>query len=73
MKHLTINTYGQDLQITVWFLLDKNNEHTRHLYSLHFTSANAIYEKRLNRLFQTTSIIRNYTLKLLDRKLYLSW
>jgi len=72
-KQLTINNYAQDLQTNVWFLLDKQNEHTRHLCSLRFTSASKIWIKRLDRLLRSQLLIRNYTLKMFNRQLYLSW
>ncbi|CAF4410632.1 unnamed protein product [Adineta steineri] len=73
MENLTINLFGKDLEPIGHFLLSKPNNNTRYLSSLCITKQRHDLMITLKNLIEPKRLLRDYILKLIDRKLYLWW
>lgn len=73
LQHLTIDTCATNLESITQFLLDKTNENTRHLCSLCFLTVCDSSLEQLDTFIKSESLLDDYTLKLANYKLYLSW
>ncbi|CAF1584378.1 unnamed protein product [Rotaria sp. Silwood1] len=73
MEYLTINLYKQDLQPIAQFLLSKSNNNTRYLSSLCISKQRNDLMTILKTLIKSKKLLRDYTLKVINRKLYLWW
>ncbi|CAF1483193.1 unnamed protein product [Adineta steineri] len=71
MENLTINLFGKDLEPIGHFLLSKPNNNTRYLSSLCITKQRHDLMITLKILLESKRHLRDYILKLIDRKLYL--
>ncbi|CAF5071155.1 unnamed protein product, partial [Rotaria sp. Silwood1] len=70
MEYLTINLYKQDLQPIAQFLLSKSNNNTRYLSSLCISKQRNDLMTILKTLIKSKKLLRDYTLKVINRKLY---
>ncbi|CAF5046475.1 unnamed protein product, partial [Rotaria sp. Silwood1] len=73
MEYLTINLYKQDLQPIAQFLLSKSNNNTRYLSSLCISKQRNDLMTILKTLIKSKKLLHDYTLKVINRKLYLWW
>ena len=73
MEHLTIKTRSRTLESILRFLLDRTNQHTRHLYSLCFSRVHNDCFEKVAKLIKFEGLLNDYTLKKLAWKLYLWW
>ena len=61
MQYLKTAVLLKDLESTIRFLLDKNNENTRHLHLLQFSDYNN-YIDQINTLIKSEKLFDDYTL-----------
>ncbi|CAF4584884.1 unnamed protein product, partial [Rotaria sp. Silwood2] len=73
IEYLTINLYKDDLQPIARFLLSKSNNNTRYLSSLCISKQRHDLMIILENLIKLKHLLRDYTLKVINRKLYLWW
>ncbi|CAF4160252.1 unnamed protein product [Rotaria sordida] len=73
MEYLTINLYKEDLQPIARFLLSKSNNNTRYLSSLCISKQRNDLMTILKTLIKSKKLLHDYTLKVINRKLYLWW
>ncbi|CAF4112902.1 unnamed protein product, partial [Adineta steineri] len=73
MENLTINLFKQDLEPIARFLLLKSNNNTPYLFSLCITKQRHDLMIILKNLRKSKKLLRDYILKLINRKLYLWW
>ncbi|CAF3324483.1 unnamed protein product [Rotaria socialis] len=73
MEYLTINLYKQDLQPIAQYLLSKSNSNTRYLSSLCISKQRNDLITTLKTLIKSKKLLHDYTLKVINRKLYLWW
>ncbi|CAF3703632.1 unnamed protein product [Rotaria sp. Silwood1] len=73
MEYLTINLYKEDLQPIARFLLSKSNNNTRYLSSLCISKQRNDLMIILKTLIKSKKLLHDYTLKVINRKLYLWW
>jgi hypothetical protein len=73
LEYLTINLYTEVLEPIARFLLSKSNEHTRHLSCLCVSKQLGILLTNLRTLIESEKLLDDYTLKSINRKLYLWW
>jgi hypothetical protein len=73
LEYLTINLYKEDLESIARFLLSKFNDNTRHLSTLCVSKQRSILMERLRNLLESEDLLDDYTIKLINRKLYLWW
>jgi len=73
IEYLTINLYKQDLQSIARFLLSKSNKNTRYLSSLCISKQHHDLMTILKNLIKSKKLLHDYTLKVINRKLYLWW
>jgi hypothetical protein len=74
LRCLTIDTFDSALVPITRFLLDKTNQNTRNLCSLCFLRVwNDRFERLIDNLIKSESLLDSYTLKLIGSKLYLWW
>ncbi|CAF3739137.1 unnamed protein product [Rotaria sp. Silwood1] len=73
IEYLTINLYKEDLQPIARFLLSKSNNNTRYLSSLCISKQRNDLMIILENLIKSNKLLRDYTLKVINRKLYLWW
>ncbi|CAF1563307.1 unnamed protein product, partial [Adineta steineri] len=73
MENLTINLFKQDLEPIARFLLSKSNNNTPYLSSLCITKQRNDLMIILKNLRKSKKLLRDYILKLINRKLYLWW
>lgn len=73
MEHLTIKTRSKTLESILRFLLDRTNQHTRHLCSLCFSRVHNDCFEKVVKLIKSEALLNDYTLKKLAWKLYLWW
>jgi hypothetical protein len=73
VQHLTINTLVRNLDSITRFLLNKTNPNTRRLCLLCFSRATSNWLDKLDSLISSETLIDDYTLNLVDSKLYICW
>jgi len=73
LEYLTINLYKEDLESIARFLLSKFNDNTRHLSSLCVSKQRRDLMEKLRILLESENLLQDYTLKVINRKLYLWW
>ncbi|CAF3841478.1 unnamed protein product [Rotaria sp. Silwood1] len=73
MEYLTINLYKEDLLPIARFLLSKSNNNTRYLSSLCISKQRNDLMIILKTLIKSKKLLHDYTLKVINRKLYLWW
>jgi hypothetical protein len=73
LEYLTINLYKENLQSIARFLLSKSNENTRHLSLLCISKQRNDMMEELKSLLESENLLDDYTLKVINRKLYLWW
>ncbi|CAF3622400.1 unnamed protein product [Adineta steineri] len=73
IQRLTINFHTKDLESCVRFLLEKTNRNTSHLYSLRLLWVDTIWLARLETLIVSDMFLDDYTLKMMNKDLYLWW
>ncbi|CAF1233529.1 unnamed protein product [Rotaria sp. Silwood1] len=73
IEYLTINLYKEDLQPIARFLLSKSHNNTRYLSSLCISKQRNDLMIILENLIKSKKLLRDYTLKVINRKLYLWW
>jgi len=73
LEYLTINLYKEDLESIARFLLSKFNDNTRHLSTLCVSKQRSILIGILKNLLESEDLLDDYTIKLINRKLYLWW
>lgn len=73
IEYLTINLFKEDLKPIARFLLSKPNNNTRYLSSLCISKQRSDLITILKILIKSEKLIRDYTLKAINRKLYLWW
>ena len=73
IQYFATNTLIRDLEAIVRFLLDKDNQNTRHLHSLHLTRDHCNFFDKINSLIKTESLFDDCTLIKSDLDVYLWW
>ena len=73
LQCLAIDPYLKDLETIIRFLLEGINQNTDHLHSLCLLYASASYLQNVERLIEFWTVLDDYILKTVDRKLYLWW
>ncbi len=73
IEYLTINLFKQDLEPIVRFLLSKDNKNTRYLSSLCISKQRDDLMTTLKSLIKSKKLLRDYVIKVINRKLYLWW
>jgi hypothetical protein len=73
LEYLTINLYKETLESIARFLLSKPNDYTRHLSSLCISKQLRVLIQNLRILIESEKLLHDYTLKIINRKLYLWW
>lgn len=71
IQYYTINGFTNNLESITCFLLRKTNQSTRHLRSLYFSRVDKNYLEKIDALIKTDTLLDDYTLKMIDFKLYL--
>jgi len=73
LECLTMNLDKEDLEPIARFLLAKFNNNTRHLSSLCISKQRRDFIGNLRNLIEAEKLLHDYTLKVINRKLYLWW
>jgi hypothetical protein len=73
MEYLNINLFKDDLEPIARFLLSKHNNKTRYLSSLCISKQRNDLVTTLKSLIKSKKLLRDYVLKVINRKLYLWW
>ncbi|UJR20059.1 hypothetical protein I4U23_023193 [Adineta vaga] len=73
IEYLTINLFKQDLPSIGQFLLSKSNNNTRYLSLLCISKQRHDLMLTMKKLIQSKKLLRDYILKVINRKLYLLW
>jgi hypothetical protein len=73
VQHLTINILVRNLDSITRFLLNKTNPNTRRLCLLCFSRATSNWLDKLDSLISSETLIDDYTLNLVNSKLYICW
>jgi hypothetical protein len=73
LEYLEINLDKEDLKSIGQFLLSTSNTNTRYLSSLCLLHARRDLMEQLKNLIESEKLLHDYTIKLIDYKLYLWW
>jgi hypothetical protein len=73
MEYLTINLFKDDLEPIARFLLSKSNNNTRYLSSLCISKQRNDLVTILKSSIKSKKLLRDYVIKVINRKLYLWW
>lgn len=73
IQNLTINTRWRNFISIIRFLLDGNNLNIRCLYSLCFVRGYNGWPETIDALIKSEKLLGDYTLQLIDKKLYIWW
>jgi hypothetical protein len=73
LEYLIMNLNKEDLESIARFLLSKFNDNTRYLSSLCISKRRRDFAEILKNLLETEDLLPDYTMKVIDRKLYLWW
>lgn len=73
VEHLSINIRFTTIKPIAHFLFIDTNPNTRHLFLLCFLNCDKLWLMLWNRFLKSKRILDDYTLKLIDSKLYLWW
>jgi hypothetical protein len=73
LEYLTINLNKKDLESITRFLLSKPNNNTRYLSSLCISKQRKDFIEPVRSLIESEKLLNDYTIKLINRKVYLWW
>jgi hypothetical protein len=73
LQHLTIGGSQKALKPSIRFLFSEENEATFHLSSFCVAGLNPELAESLKILILSTKVLRNYSIKFIDSRLYLWW
>jgi hypothetical protein len=73
LEHITMGISSQSLVPTIKFLLAKNNEHTRYLFSLYFLKADTTGMQILKTVIDSEKLLDAYQIKMVEDNCYLWW
>ncbi|CAF0863837.1 unnamed protein product [Rotaria sordida] len=73
LEYFTINLYQKDLETIAKFLLSKFNNNSRHLSSLCISKQRRDLIEKLRILIEIEKLPDDFTIKFINRKLYLWW
>ncbi|CAF1415821.1 unnamed protein product [Adineta steineri] len=73
LESLTINLYEKDLKSIVRFILLESNKHIRHLSSLYILKQEKRFLEKVKKLIDSEELLRDYQIKLINKKVYLWW
>ena len=71
LQSLTIRINVKDLRSIARFLWETNRQNTRHLHSVHFLAATNVWLNKLEVLIKSEKLLNDFTIRLIDSKLYL--
>lgn len=73
LEYLKIGMKRKETRAIVRYLLTKNNPHTRHLYCLCISQTPRVCLGEMNLLLTSEELRRDYSIKWIQRDLYLWW
>ncbi|CAF4184447.1 unnamed protein product, partial [Rotaria sp. Silwood2] len=71
LEYISFGTSVQSLEPTIRYLLSKRNESTCHLSSLYIFGVNAMWIEKLQTLIESTELLDDYLIKVVNDKFYL--
>ncbi|CAF1134906.1 unnamed protein product [Rotaria sordida] len=73
LEYFKTKMIRKEIELIIRFLLSKNNHQIYHLYYLCILEIPKIYLKKLNMLIKLENLLDDYSIKLINRDLYLWW
>ncbi|CAF4187706.1 unnamed protein product [Rotaria sordida] len=73
LEYLKTEMMRKDIELIIRFLFSKNNHQTHYLYYLCILEIPKIYLKKLNMLIKSENLLDDYSIKFINRDLYLWW
>ncbi|CAF1516079.1 unnamed protein product, partial [Rotaria sordida] len=72
-EYLKTEMMRKDIELIIRFLFSENNHQTHYLYYLCILEIPKIYLKKLNMLIKSENLLDHYSIKFINRDLYLWW
>lgn len=73
LQHIAISISERSLEPTIRFLLSEANETTCCLSSICILGVDAMWIEKLKHLIQSKTLVNDYSIKIINQKLYIWW